>query len=144
MPDILMSRVARMIASCHTYRWVMLHVWIWIKCATHMNGLCHTHGGVTSHICVSYATHVNNSCHSYESNVSHKCAPCLWKQSAVFEWCMPHTYPYIYISFAKEPYKRDNILQTRLVILRSLLIVATHVPIHIHQSTTYQWVMSHT
>jgi len=29
------------------------------------------------------------------------------------------------ISFAKEPYKRDYILQKRLMILRSLLIVAT-------------------
>ena len=29
------------------------------------------------------------------------------------------------ISFAKEPYKRDDILQKRPVILRSLLIVAT-------------------
>ena len=29
------------------------------------------------------------------------------------------------VSFAKEPYKRDDILQKRLVILRSLLIVAT-------------------
>ena len=29
------------------------------------------------------------------------------------------------VSFAKEPYKRDDILQKRPVILRSLLIVAT-------------------
>jgi len=29
------------------------------------------------------------------------------------------------VSFAKEPYKRDDILQKRLMILRSLLIVAT-------------------
>ena len=29
------------------------------------------------------------------------------------------------VSFAKEPYKRDDILQKRLIILRSLLIVAT-------------------
>jgi len=31
----------------------------------------------------------------------------------------------LYVSFAKEPYKRDYILQKRPVILRSLLIVAT-------------------
>jgi len=30
-----------------------------------------------------------------------------------------------YVSFAKEPYKRDDILQKRPIILRSLLIVAT-------------------
>ena len=29
------------------------------------------------------------------------------------------------VSFAKEPYKKDDILQKRLIILRSLLIVAT-------------------
>ena len=29
------------------------------------------------------------------------------------------------VSFAKEPYKRDHILQKRLIVLRSLLIVAT-------------------
>jgi len=31
----------------------------------------------------------------------------------------------IYVSFAKEPYKRDDILKKRHIILRSLLIVAT-------------------
>jgi len=31
----------------------------------------------------------------------------------------------LYVSFAKEPYKRDDILQKRPIILRSLLIVAT-------------------
>ena len=31
----------------------------------------------------------------------------------------------LYVSFAKEPLKRDDILQKRLIILRSLLIVAT-------------------
>jgi len=31
----------------------------------------------------------------------------------------------LWVSFAKEPYKRDYILQKRPVILRSLLIVAT-------------------
>jgi len=33
------------------------------------------------------------------------------------------------VSFAKEPYKRDDILQKRPIILRSLLIVAT--PYHV-------------
>jgi len=31
----------------------------------------------------------------------------------------------LYVSFAKEPYKRDYVLQKRHLILRSLLIVAT-------------------
>ena len=33
------------------------------------------------------------------------------------------------VSFAKEPYKRDYILQKRPIVLRSLLTVASH-PIH--------------
>jgi len=31
----------------------------------------------------------------------------------------------LYVFFAQDPYKRDYILQTRRIILRSLLIVAT-------------------
>jgi len=34
----------------------------------------------------------------------------------------------LHVSFAKEPYKRDDILQKRPIILRSLLIVATPCP----------------
>ena len=62
----------------------------------------------------------------------------------------------LYVSFAKEPCKRDDILQKRLVILRSILIVATpyekvvsgiwmsHVT-HMNESChTYEWVMSYT
>jgi len=41
-----------------------------------------------------------------------------------------------YVSFAKEPYKRHDILQKRPRILRSLLIVAT-------PYRTYEWVMWH-
>ena len=41
----------------------------------------------------------------------------------------------LYVSFAKEPYKRDDILQKRLIILRSLLIVATPYPYSHHQNS---------
>jgi len=40
----------------------------------------------------------------------------------------------LYISFAKETYKTENILQKRHIILRSLLIVAT--PYHLRQTTS--------
>jgi len=40
------------------------------------------------------------------------------------------------ISFAKKPYKRDNILQKRPVILRGLLIVATPYTIYKHTHTS--------
>ena len=40
------------------------------------------------------------------------------------------------VSFAKEPYKRDYILQKRPIILRSLLIVATPYPARQRDKTT--------
>ena len=43
-----------------------------------------------------------------------------------------------YISFAKEPYKRDDILQKRLIILRSLLIVATPYPVFLDFTVNIQ------
>jgi len=70
----------------------------------------------------------------------------------------------LYVSFAKEPYKRDYILQKKLIILRSLLIIATpywdmsvicrevlrqlshmwmsHVA-RVNESSLYEWVTSH-
>jgi len=40
----------------------------------------------------------------------------------------------LWVSFAKEPYKRDNILQKRPIILRSLLIVATpYLHLYVHE-----------
>ena len=37
----------------------------------------------------------------------------------------------LHVSFVKEPYKRDDILQKRPIILRSLLIVATPNPAYV-------------
>ena len=51
------------------------------------------------------------------------------------------------VSFAKEPYKRDYILQKRLIILRSLLTIATPdriAPLKeaLLQDTSYKWTSS--
>ena len=43
--------------------------------------------------------------------------------------------------FAKEPYKRDDILQKRPMILRSLLIVATPWQIYVHTHTHTFWIL---
>ena len=64
-----------------------------------------------------------------ENDVSHRLwsvryvmAPIMWDKSK----CNTHVGSLKwYVSFAKEPYKRDDILQKRLRKLRSLLIVAT-------------------
>jgi len=52
-------------------------------------------------------------------------------------WLRVVGYLKLYSSFAKEPYKRDDILKKRPVILRSLLIEATT-----YLNVTYLYVMS--
>jgi len=78
--------------------------------------------------------------HTYEAFVCHTCE---WVKSCI--WMSQHS--------AKEPYKRDDILQKRPIILRSLLIVATPYVSHIWSfrvthmwmslSLTFEWVGSH-
>ena len=50
-----MSHVTHMNVSCHTYKWVMSHIW--------MSRV--TYAWVTSHICMSHVTPMNVSCHIY-------------------------------------------------------------------------------
>ena len=77
--------------SCHTYWWVMSHIWrshvihkkescrtyegvmshIWRSHVTHMNESCHTYEWVMSHIWMSHVTHMNESCYTYEWVMSH-------------------------------------------------------------------------
>jgi len=49
--------------SCHTYEWVMSH--IWMSHVTHMNESCLTHEWVMSHM--------NESCHTYEQVMPYTC-----------------------------------------------------------------------
>jgi len=73
-----MSHVTHMNESCHTYEWVMSH--IWMSHVTHMNESCHTYGWVMSHINLirninvhatrmSHVTH----CGSHVTHMSHVC-----------------------------------------------------------------------
>jgi len=55
-----MSHGAHMNESCHTYEWVMSH--IWMSHVTHMNESCHTYKWVMSHKCM---IHVSFICHLY-------------------------------------------------------------------------------
>ena len=47
-----MRHVTRMNESCHTYEWVMSH--IWIRHVTHINEACHTYEWVMSHLAVRF------------------------------------------------------------------------------------------
>jgi len=58
------SHVTHKNESCHTYDWVVSH--IWMSHSTHMNESCHTYEWVMSHIWMSHVTHMNESCHTYE------------------------------------------------------------------------------
>jgi len=94
-----------------------------------------------SHVTYEWVmSHMNESCH-------------IWMSHVTYEWVMSHMYescpirdicvawlPFIgslklYVSFAKEPYKRDDVLQKRPIIWRGLLIVATpHPYVYSHHS----------
>jgi len=69
MAHIWMSHGTHMNESCHTYEWVMSH--IWMRHVTHMNEPCHTYEWVMSHIWMSHVTHMNESCHTYKWVMSH-------------------------------------------------------------------------
>jgi len=57
---IWMSHVNESSLECHTYEWVISH--IWTSHVTHVNESCH--------IWTSHVTHVNESCHIWTSHVS--------------------------------------------------------------------------
>jgi len=113
MPNIWMSHVTLMNASCHTYGWVMSH--IWMSHVTHES--CHTYEWVMSHVTHMHMGH-ESSCHTYgwarirflsqKDYESHRdmrqdCFGCTtWIE-----------YERVEVSFAKEPYKRADILQKR-------------------------------
>jgi len=86
-----MSHVTHMNESCHTYEWVMSHVWM--GHVTHMTESCHTYEWVMSHIWMSHVTRMNESCRAYEwvmshiwmSHVTHMTESC-----QTYEWVMSH------------------------------------------------------
>ena len=58
-----------MTESCHTYEWVMSH--IWMSRVTHMTESCHTYEWVVSHIWLSHVAHMNESLRLHEGVMSH-------------------------------------------------------------------------
>jgi len=101
---------------------------------------------------LNHTTHTNESWYTREWSISHiwvfHVTAAAFQQNQTHQWVMAHTqwvmwqiwlshmgwlrlvgFLKLYVSFVTEPYKRDDILQKRHAILRSLLIVAT--PYHI-------------
>jgi len=78
---------------------------------------------------------------SWLISLSHACAP--WLIYVGMGWLRLVGSFKLLVSFAKEPYKRDYILQMRSIILRSLLIEAT--PYHDSYTVpTWSWLISMT
>jgi len=132
--------------SCHKYAWVMSH--IWRSHVTYTNESCHAYEGVMSHIRMSHVTHMNESCHTYKwvishirmSHVTHTNTSYHTLISAVsslnlYMRCLRLVGALkLEVSFAKEPYKRDDILQKRPV-----SIATPYHVVYIYESNSYVW-----
>jgi len=79
----LMSHVTCINEPCHTYEWVMSH--IWMSHVTHMTTSCDTYEWVMSHIWMRHVAHMNESCHTYGWAMSHiwmsHVTQCKWGRS---------------------------------------------------------------
>jgi len=115
--------------SCHTYEWVISHTPTqrWCRRAAHTNGSWYMSN--MSHVAsyVHQVLRISESCHTLQRSHTDRhdgtretaiigAALAMRAMCAMCKW---------YVSFAKEPCKRDYILQKRPIISRSLLIVAT-------------------
>ena len=161
-----MSHVTRMNESCHTYEWVMSHVWK--RNVTRTKELFHVCGCVMSHVWISYVT-CRGCCEDYRNDLhtatliathtatdtathaaTHTATHTTTQEARHTKYQPPmqqpmqHTLQHIlqywkqdiksiylrlgmgwlrlvgpfklYVSFAKDPYKRDDILQKRPII----------------------------
>ena len=102
-----MSHVTRMNESCHTYEWVMSHVWmshlsnrsgavvmegkvqkirIWMSHVAYMKESCRTYEWVLSHIWISHVAHMDESCQTEQAlwSFSWRC------QMNWYKWVMSH------------------------------------------------------
>ena len=82
---------------------------IWMRHVTHLNEACHTCEWGMSHRWMRHVTHVNEACHTYEYVVKMSRYP-LTDASG---WLRLVGSLKLQVSFAKEPYKRDDILQKK-------------------------------
>jgi len=97
MSHVWMGQVTHMNESCHTYEWVMSHIWFspsrWMHPANRMNESCHLYEWVMPHVWISHVAHMNESWQSFESVV-----PPIWMRHITqmnescntYEWVIPH------------------------------------------------------
>jgi len=133
----------------HVYIYVYIYTYIyiiWMTHVIHMNDSCHTNKWCVSHIqrviskAIKHQTHMSRGTriHAYiyyvYTYLSYEQPMLLiWMTQVTHMKDMCHTMGWLrlveslktQVSFAKEPYKRDYILQKRPRFLRSLLIIDT-------------------
>jgi len=119
-PIILRSLL--IVATPYVYLHTLSHTLV------HTHTLSHTHTNTQTH----------QRTHEQIRHLSHSCCiPMGWLRSVASLK--------LYVSFAKEPYKQDCILQKRPIIVRSLLIVATpYVPVAYICISTHSFSHNHT
>ena len=104
--------------------YIYIHIYIYIFTCKYKNTYIH----VYIYVCVRkmYIVTIYIYIHMYVYKYIHKCVYiCMYTQDIYMGWLQLVGSLKLQVSFAKEPCKRDYILQKRPVILRSLLIVAT-------------------
>jgi len=130
--DFFMCHVTHMNESCHTYEWVTSHIWVSRLSCLHIYTYAHTHTRTHTHtLSLSLSlSHTHTHTHTHvrgrteggdEKCIYHNLTTCLPGMG----WLRLVGSLKLQVSFAKEPYKTDDIVQKRPLILRSLLIVAT-------------------
>jgi len=83
MSHLWMSHVTHMNESCHTYEWVMSH--LWMSHVKLMKESWYPYEWVLSHVWMSHVTHMNESCHTYEWVMIHMNGSC-----HTYEWVTSH------------------------------------------------------
>ena len=136
MSNICMSHVTHMNESCHTSERVMSHIWTsHVQCKNELrlsdrNASCHTNECFMSHTRLSHVartncnvTHFLFKCTTAHAYITHYA--CITYNDMIHAWhsihtqsdthteCYTHEWSATYVSVAKEPYKRDYILQKR-------------------------------
>jgi len=98
-----------------------------------------------SYVYISTYISISVSMYTLQTSPTKTVLPCKWDQTIhqcyrihiyiVMGWLRLVDFLKLWVSFAKEPYKRNDILQKRPIVLRSLLIVATPSLIYIYTRT---------
>jgi len=120
--------------SCHTYGWVMSHIWI-----------NHTYGWVMSHMWISHVTHMNESCHAtWRSPDTHINQNDIWMICVWYDWFiygLPYMNPLLWIICDTH---MNGLALSIPIHIKSVMshIWMGHVT-HVNESChTHEWVMS--